>query len=229
MDLDTIVFSPVSSGVPGQNEEGSYTIDNTNSELPQLISFLPEKIHYSGNAYLSQPGKSGGNPVVNLESEKLTGSIELDIPMQLRMNNLQFADTTDNFLKSDDSDNAFDPSDFDLLRVNVSADNGFPLGISLSMSLYDSQTQKVLKTIDATDLLAPASVDSNGKSVSSTETDTKIEFTKDFFESVNEADNIIFLFKVSTSDSGSKDVKIYSDYRINFKASLVIKPGINLN
>jgi len=229
LKMDPIIFSPDSSDVAGEPVTGSYIIDNTNSTLPELISFLPEIIHYSGNAYLSSSAKSGGAPVVNLGSEKLTGSLELDIPMQLRMNNLQFADTTDNFLKSDDSSDAFDPADFDLLRVNISADNGFPLGVTLSMSLYDSLTHQILKTVDATDLLAPASVDSNGKSVSSTETETTIEFSRDFFSSINKASNVIFTFKMSTSDGGSKDVKIYSDYRINFKASMVIKPEINLN
>ncbi|HKK41964.1 MAG TPA: hypothetical protein VJ963_06120 [Bacteroidales bacterium] len=229
LHLDPIVFTPAGSGVAGQQEAGSYTIDNTNSSLPDLISFLPEKIHYSGDAYLLPPPKSGGGTGEKLETENLTGSIELDIPMQLRMNNLQFADTTDNFLKSDDNGDAINPEDFDLLRVDISADNGFPLGISLSMSLYDSQAQKVLKTIDATDLLSPAAVDSEGKSSSSTQTNTTIELTNDFFSSVNKADNIIFTFKMSTSGGGSQDVKIYSDYRINFKASLVIKPGINLN
>jgi hypothetical protein len=229
LHMDPVTFSPVSSGVPGQIVTGSYTIDKSNSSLPELISFLPEKIIYSGNALLTEAVKSGGETQVNLETEKLSGSFELEIPMQFRMNNLQFADTTDNFLKSDDDDDPLKPEDFELLRVNVSADNGFPLGISLSMSLYDSQNQKILKTVNATDLLAPASVDSEGKSTSSSLTETKIEFTKDFFDSVNKADNIIFLFKAVTSGGGSKDVKIYSDYRINFKASLVVKPGINLN
>ncbi len=43
------------------------------------------------------------------------------------------------------------------------------------------------------------------------------------------ADKIIFKFTMNTTDNGSKDVKIYSDYKIDFKASLVLKPDIKFD
>jgi hypothetical protein len=83
--------------------------------------------------------------------------------------------------------------------------------------------------VNATDLLQPAPVDANGKATGVSSTKTQIEFTQEFFNSINKADRIIFIFNVNTTDGGTKDVKIYSDYRIDFKASLVVKPGIELN
>jgi hypothetical protein len=114
-----------------------------------------------------------------------------------------------------------------LLRVNLNATNGFPLGVSVKMSLYDSVTKSIKSTVDAAALLAPAPVDANGKANGTTDTKTTIEFNSAFFGSVDKADKIIFSFTLNSTANGV--VRIYSDYRINFTASLVVKPVINLN
>jgi len=150
--------------------------------------------------------------------------------MELKVNNLQFTDTVDNFIKDDnnDPDNPANPGNFQMMRVIVTAKNGFPLGSSLKMSLYDSATHLVKNTIEAAGIIAAATVDSDGKANSITETTTNIEFTRDFFSWVNKTDKIIFTFTLSTTGNGAQNVKIYSDNRIDFKAALVVKPDINL-
>lgn len=225
VDLNLAPFTLAKPNIPVQQViTSSYIIDKTNSNLPLLISLPPEVINYSGTATVTTSGVSFPGP------GRLIGSLEIDVPMELKINNLQFTDTLDNFIKDDskNSDNPLKPEDFQFLRVIFSAKNGFPLGASLKMSLYDSATNTIKNTVDATDLLAPATVDSNGKVTGVTETSTVIEFTKDFFISVNKADKIIFRFTLNTTGNGSQIVKIYSDYRINFNAALVVKPDIKL-
>jgi hypothetical protein len=230
VDLEVAPFMLTGPDTPGQVASASYIIDKTNSSLPQLISLPPEIINYSGTAILNPPEKKGEKAANDLAIDHLNGSFELDVPMELRMSNLQFADTTDNFLKSDEDNNdPVKPENIKLIRIDVTADNGFPLGVTLSMSLYDTQTNTILKTVNATDILGPAPVDNNGKATGTTNTKTQIEFTQEFFDSIDKADRIIFIFNVNTTGGGTKDVKIYSDYTINFYASLVVKPGIELN
>jgi hypothetical protein len=96
------------------------------------------------------------------------------------------------------------------------------------MSLYDSSTNVIKSTVDAASILEPAPVDSNGKATGVTETSTSIEFTNEFFSSITKADKIIFGFTLNSTGNGTKDITIYSDYRIDFKASLVVKPDIKL-
>jgi hypothetical protein len=98
----------------------------------------------------------------------------------------------------------------------------------MKMCLYNSSTNDTTSTVNAKDILKPATVDNNGKTTGVTETSTSIEFTKEFFKKVNTANKIIFWFTLNSTGNGSQDVKIYSDYRINFNASLVVKPDINL-
>lgn len=224
-------FTIAAPNIPVQQEiTASYVIDKTNSNLPDLISLPPEIINYSGSATMSITTKEGPESDNGLGPNHLLGSFVVEVPLDLEMKNLQLADTVDNFIKSDNNqtDDPLKPENFQLLRINVSAKNGFPLGVSLKMCLYNSTTADTLSTIKAKDILKPAPVDNNGKANGVTETTTSIEFTKVFFSSVNKADKIIFWFTLNTTGDGTQEVKIYSDYRINFKASLVVKPDINL-
>lgn len=230
VNLNLDPFTLNKPNIPVQQEiTASYIIDKTNSNLSQLISLPPETINFSGAAVMTSLVKNSQIDNYILGANHLIGSLEIEVPMELKINNLQFTDTVDNFIKNDDNnDNSVNPEDFQFLRVKISAKNGFPLGVSVKMSLYDSSTHSVKSTVDANGLLDPAPVDSNGKVTSVTETSTSIEFTKEFFSSVNKADKIIIRFTLNSTGNGSQNVKIYSDYRINFNAALVVKPDINL-
>ena len=228
-------LSPFTLAIPNipvhQEISSSYIIDKTNSNLQLLISLPPEVIDFSGTAVLTTSVKSDQTGTNALVPNHLTGSLEIEIPLDLTINNLQFTDTVNNFIKDNTNgkDNPVKPENFKFLRVILSAKNGFPLGASVKMSLYDSSTHSVKNEVNASGILKPAPADSNGKATGVTETSTTIEFTNVFFSSVNSADKIIFTFTLNTAGAGSQEIKIYNDYRINFNAALVVKPDINLN
>jgi hypothetical protein len=228
IDLNLQPFGLVKPNLPTQQfVTTSYSVNKTNSNLPQLLSMPPETVRFSGSATLTATFK--GNESENaITPARITGSLEIDIPLELKINNLQFSDTTDNFLKDKNPDNPANPENFQFLRVIFSAKNGFPLGAAVKMALYDSATHTIINTVNATGLLSPAPVDSDGKSTGTAETSTTIEFNREFFGSVNKADKIIFIFTLNTTGNGSQSVKIYSDYRLNFTAALVVKPEINI-
>ena len=229
VNLTLAPFGLTKPNLPTQQEiSASYLIDKSNSNLPLLISLPPEIINYSGSVTLTATVKNNLVSDNALIPSHMIGSLEIDIPMELKISNLQYSDTVDNFIKSgnNSSDNPIKPENFDSLRVIVSAKNGFPLGAALKMSLFDSSTHTIKSTVNANAILAPAPVDANGKSAGVTETSTTIKFTKEFFSFVNKADKIIFWFTLNSTGNGI--VRIYSDYRINFTAAMVVKPDINL-
>jgi len=196
--------------------------------LPQLISMPPYMVVFRGSAKTNPGGNNGNRDNYIFGDSRITGSAELDIPMELRMNNLQFTDTVDNFLQLDESesDNPFDPDDFEFLRINIYAENGFPAGISVSLTLYDPESKINRSTVEAEDILEPATVDGNGRATSPSVSTSTIDITREFWDSVDQADNIIFKFTLNTTEGGLKNVKIYSDYRISFSAGILVKPGI---
>jgi hypothetical protein len=202
----------------------SITIDSTNSALPNLLSLPPSKVTFSGSGKMNPDGRpTGANTNYVFGNSRFLGSVEVDVPLLLWMQNLQFSDTLDNFLKLKSTDNT---SFIDSLKIIIAANNGFPLGASLKVILYDTVRKANLKTIDATNLIKPAPVDANGKSSGKTASSITIDFTRDFFSAANSANKVIFMFTLNTTGNGANDVKIYSDYSISFTVSLSGKANI---
>ncbi len=223
VNLNQSPFTLAMPDIPNQQEiTSSHTTDKTNSNLAQLISIPPRRINYSGSAILDISGNH------NLILSHLTGSLEMIIPLELQMNNLQYCDTLDNFLK-DENDSPVNPENFHLLSMKISAKNGFPFGVSMKMSTYNSETKAVLYTVNVLNILEPAPVGADGTASGFTESSPDVELKEDFFKSSAEADKIIFTFTVITTGNGVSDVKINSDYRISFKAALLLKPDVDLS
>lgn len=234
-ESEDLNFDPFSVEFPDapliRDVESSVTIDKNNSSLPELVSLPPEQISFTGSAQTNPAGNNGDRDNYVFGNSRFIGSLEVEVPMEFQINNLQFADTLENFLKSDsEEDDSFSLADFESLKVDISVKNGFPLGVSLQMSLYDSLTQTIKSTIDATNIIEPALVDGNGKVTETKDTKTSLEFSQDFFDAIDNADQIIFIFTLNTTSTNGvfDDVKIYSDYRIDFTAALVVKPDFNL-
>jgi hypothetical protein len=207
---------------PAQQEiTSTYVADKTNSNISHLFSLPPETINFSGSAILYFSGQSD-------LPDHLIGSLEVDLPLQLTLDNLQISDSAENFLQdwrpigSGLFQFTVKPEDFELFQVEFTARNGFPLDLSLQMILYDSSTKTNISTIDAAGILKAAPKDSNGKSTGETESTLKIDFTNQFLSKSGSADKIIFLFTLNTP--GTSDIRIYSDYSIDYFAKLIVKP-----
>lgn len=207
---------------------GSYTINKDNSQLSELISFLPEKIRFGGSAVMNPQGNTGSRDNYIFGNSRFLGNIEVEVPMDLRISNLQFKDTIDNFMQDivDEEDSPVMPEDIEYLHITFHAQNGFPLGLSLSMQLYDSTSATILSTIDATDFLVAADVDANGRVTEAADSPTLIEITNEFWDSATEADKIIFSIKLLTKDYENTDVKIYSDYYIDYFLTVAVKANV---
>jgi hypothetical protein len=158
------------------------------------------------------------------------GVTDLNIDLNLRFTNLQILDTVENFLIMDQlgADSPLKPENFDLFYLDLVIKNGFPLKVSIQMSLYDTANDLVRSTVDASGILEAAAVDSKGRVISLTESKTQIKFTKEFLSSIAKSDKIIFQFTFNTTNNGSNYVSLKSDFKIYFKAAVIFKPDIGL-
>ncbi len=208
----------------------SLSINKDNSALEDLISMPPDKISFSGSAEMNFTGNNGERDNYVFGNSRFLGNLEIEVPLEFSMN-LHFADTVDNFFtEAIDAEDDFNWDDFDSFEMVFNIDNGFPVGISLSMILYDSiNTPHDLGTVEADPLIDPAPVDGEGKVAADVfaSSSTSIVFTHEFFNSIQSADKVILKFTLNTTDN--EVVKIYSDYRIKFNASLILKSNINVN
>jgi len=230
-ELGLGLFNLKYPAAPGERDiSGSLVIDKSNSSLPALISMPPYRVVFRGTARMNPGGNNGSRDNYIFGNSRLIGSLDVDIPLELRMNNLHFTDTVDNFLRLDDTeDNPVDPDDFEFMKISIHAENGFPAGVSVSLILYDSEARINRSTVKADEVLKPAPVDNTGRATIPAESTVTIEITREFWDSVDQSDSIILMFTMNTTDGGSKDVKIYSDYRIRFTAGLVVKPDLKFN
>lgn len=230
-ELGLGLFNLKYPAAPGERDiSGSLVIDKSNSSLPALISMPPYRVVFRGTARMNPGGNNGSRDNYIFGNSRLTGSLDVDIPLELRMNNLHFTDTVDNFLRLDDTeDNPVDPDDFEFMKISIHAENGFPAGVSVSLILYDSEARINRSTVKADEVLKPAPVDNTGRATIPSESTVSIEITREFWDSVDQSDSIILMFTMNTTDGGSKDVKIYSDYRIRFTTGLVVKPDLKFN
>jgi len=220
-----IVSSPTSTAV--RDVSSSFAINTTNSAIANLVSLPPYQISFSGSALMNPAGMQGARNNYVFWNSRFLGSVEVNVPVTIWVNNIQFSDTLDNFLKPDKNSNgSFSFENMDSLKVNITAQNGFPMGISVKMMLYDSVKKSILKTIDASNFLLPAPIDASGKSSGKTQSTTSITFSQAFFDAINSANKVILSFGVNTSGNGTTDVKIYSDYAIIFNASVLAKPRL---
>lgn len=205
----------------------SFTVNKANSALPDLISMPPTEIRFSGSGRMNPQGFTGTRDNYIFGDSRFVASLEVEVPMTLWVNNLQFADTLDNFLKPDAADNgSLDLSGTDLLILKITTDNGFPLGASLQIALYDPASATIKKTITAQDLIKAAPVDANGRSSGTSQTLSTIECDKSFFDASRKYDKLIFIFNLKSTGDGTKDVKIYSDYSLTFKVGVKVKPNL---
>lgn len=210
-----------------RDRSSSFTIDSENSDLPELVSMPPEKIVFLGSVLMNPEGNTGERDNYIFGDSRLFGVLKIELPLEFRMDNLQFTDTTENFIKSEESSGTrVKPEDFEFLRVDIDAENRFPLAVSLSMFLYDTITFQNIDTVNAVDVLKPAPVDANGRVIQAERSQTSIEIDRHFWESSGNAHMIVFSFTLNTTDNSTRDVRFYSDYGLDFKASLVLKPDI---
>jgi hypothetical protein len=230
VDIDLDAQSLNYPSAPAERDvSGSFTVNKDNSQLPELISLLPEKIRFGGSAVMNPQGNTGSRDNYIFGDSRFLGDLEIEVPLDFRISNLHFADTVDNFMEDLDieEDSPVTPEDVEYLRIQFAAQNGFPLGISVTMSLYDSTNATILSTIDATDLLEAATVDSNGRVTEPAESSTELEITSEFWDSIEDAGKVIFNVTLVTKDYETTDVKIYNDYYIEYKAALQVKADIN--
>jgi hypothetical protein len=201
-----------------------FSVSKANSSLPQLISLPPESVVFSGSATLN-PGGDPNHLRNNylFGNSRLVGSVEMELPLELTLKNLQLADTIENHLLNEDLHGDIGIDDLELASIGLNIKNGFPFDVEVKVSLYDSATRTVKSTINATGLIKAAPVDSNGKVNGISESATTIEVTPEFLDNIEKSDQLIFSFIAGTT--GSKNVKIYSDYRIDFNitAHLITK------
>lgn len=214
---------PVPSA-PGLYVEEKVKINNSNSNLSAFLSAIPKELFVSGSA-LTNPASSTANPdYTNFISSdgELNLGIEIELPFDLRIQNLVFSDTINFSLAQDQVEN------FESGSISILTNNGLPFDIDLKLVFFDSITSQINDTI-VIDMLDPAIVNNDGVVTSPSEKHFEFSLTQQEFSNLSSSNKAIIQATINTSNGGSQFVAFYTDYALDVKLGLRVqyKPSLD--
>ena len=200
----------------------AFTRDNT--DIVPLIDLHPSYIIYGGKAVINPDGFQGWDNFVTDQSSILL-SLEVEVPLEFRMQDLQLQDTIDNpFYEENNSDTTdLNLRDFDYIRLRLQADNGFPVGMSFRIYIYEKETNTVVDSILFGQIIKAAPVDDGGRVTGVTSSVQSVEINNTQINELMDTPDLIVAGVFNSSDGGTKSVKIYTDYTFDFKLGVQTK------
>ncbi len=219
--------SPMTMDRPADRDappaEGALEFNRDNSDIVAMIDLRPVKIVYGGSARVNPGGFTAWDNFVSAQSSLVAG-LEVEVPLEFRMQDLQLEDTLDNPFHTDDRDTSeYFLQDLDHLDLYLGADNGFPIALSVKMYLYDTLTHVVSDSILFGRILDAAPVDGGGRVTESISTKQTVRIEGAQLDHLEEANALILAVTFNTSDEGAKSVKIYTDYTLAFRLAVATR------
>jgi hypothetical protein len=211
---------------PGMDQLGESVtthnlINNLNSNIRDFIDIGPSSIIYSVLGRTSTTNDDTTHFI--LDESELDLVVEVLLPLDFKSTGFALTDTMD-FEMGD----AVDTSLVRNAEISLTTLNQLPLELEVQVLLLD-EFYTVLDSIfdDERPLLGASLVDAEGKLVDAVEEINTVEFP---IEKLGKLEQVHFMqvrAKLTTSDEGVPYVKIYSDYTLDFKISVLANLRIN--
>jgi hypothetical protein len=222
------VVSP-NIGQVGQTIKSETVLDTTNSNLATVLNNTPTGIVYALSAQTNTVSAGQNNFVLDTSHLKL--DIEVSLPLEGTASNFILGDTLPFSAFEDQalSDNVSSA----LFRIFTS--NGFPLDVDIQVYFVDSVNTKLDSLIAAPSsslIIKSGPVDPTTKRViSSGITTPPVDITIDRakLKKLSATKSLIIHAKATTTNAGTQDVKIYSDYKLEIKLGLQIQVDAKFN
>jgi hypothetical protein len=206
----------------GQSVSDSVILSNTNTSntLSNVINQHPKKMIYKVNAQANPNGKPvAPNTNFSLDTSRVTIDLQIDLPLYGTAKNMLLRDTARISMGTN-----IDQAEWILFRIH--AVNGFPIDMGLQAYFTDSvsaanQYNVLDSLISPYQIIMPAAgVDASGKVNSPTTQTTDIKYDKTRLAGIKKATKLIIQGKFNTTNNGNTNVKIYSDYKLDFQVGV---------
>ncbi|MAY84722.1 MAG: hypothetical protein CMP59_11360 [Flavobacteriales bacterium] len=195
-------------------------LNNTNSNIAQVISFLLKQIVYETRAEFNPEGKTVRNYLTDTSGIGL--DVFLKIPFEGRVQRFFLIDTIDlNFEMAEDIEKGM---------VRIIADNSFPLDAKLQMYFQDSLNNTIdsLYIDGAQSAIPAADVDANGDAIGSKRVITDTEIDRQRLNRLEEGRFAVIVAELNTTNSSQgQNVRFKANHRLEIAVGL--KAGILLD
>lgn len=210
--------------VPYNEASGEILISRETSNIVDFIALPPSNINFKSSSVKINPDGQTSVPNFITSEGKMQMGMEFELPLELKLTNLGFADTLELDMDMEDIDF------IDLLVLVMEVKNSFPLGIALDLSLYDSRIDQKLHTFNDVVLMEAAPVNADGTVVPGSEarSSANIEISSDVIEYFNQADNLIVSARMNTGKHNESQVpvKLQTTNRLDFTIRLAMDINI---
>lgn len=194
--------------------EQNYIIDETNSNVKNFISNLPNEIEYDMDININPNGNIRAWKDFLYDYSKLEAKLQLKMPLAFTANNLSLTDTLPFEIFSTGNLNRVKEGTF-----NIIVDNSFPLSAFVQLYIMDAAgaiTDSVM--LQQNNLVQAAQVDANtGKVTVPSRSVLKAYFNAERMEKVKNAKRLLMKATFNTPTGTTKPINIYSHYKFDIK------------
>ncbi len=211
------ILSPNFSQI-GQVLTDSFTLNNTNSTFASVINNTPQYLIYQLASQTNPAGGSTHNNFV-LDTSSLKTDMEVELPLW---------GTATNFVLQDTIPFEFSntiPNEVESALVRTFNSNGFPFDVDLQIYFVDSLYTKLDSLVSPNQLILKSGIvnTATGKVTSPTSTIFDATLTKTRLENMKPSKFLLIKAIANTTNGGTTNVKIYSDYNIDVKLGLQVQ------
>lgn len=216
-----VVPAPDLSSI-GESVNAEFYINRETSNFDELLSLAPTSISYTVMGSTQQG--TGDESHFVLDTSRLVIESEFLLPLDFRSTVFAFEDT----LEFEMGEEGIDTSMVLEAQVRVGTLNELPLKLDLQVYLMN-EFHMVMDSLFGEEhvILAASEVDAEGKLVQASEETSTAFFPPEKLGILEEVRYLQILAKVNTAEQGSKDVKVYSEYSLDFDISLFVRLLLN--
>ena len=206
----------------GISVSDEFHINRETSNFNELLSNAPSSLSYTVSGSTQQG--TGDESHFALDTSRLVVETEFLLPLDFRSTVIALEDT----MEFEMGDPGIDTSMVRQVKLTMSTVNELPIKLDLQVYLLDEFYQ-VLDSVFGENvvILAASEVDQEGKLIQAGEEANTAIFPVEKLGKLEEIRYLQIQARMNTSELGSKDVKLYSDYSLDFKLSLFADLFIN--
>lgn len=193
-----------------QHTYNSFSLTTQNSNIKQFIENLPGTLQYSLKAKVNPLGNVSGHKDFLAYGEGLKAKLRAELPLSLVATDLALADTID--VRIDEEDG----KKIKTGKLNLFADNGFPLSAGVKIYIIDDQGNKVDTLVASPYLIEAAPIDANRKVTGQRLTKMVIPISGAKLEALIKWKRLGLVTTFNTSGQPGY-IMIYSHYNIGLK------------
>ena len=206
----------------GSSVSDEFLIDRETSNFDELLSVAPSSLSYDISGSTQQG--TGDETHFAMDTSRLIVETEFLLPLDFRSTLIALEDT----MEFEMGDQGIDTSMVRQVNLTLSTVNELPIKLDLQVFLLN-ESFLFLDSVFGEEqvILAASEVDPEGKLLQAGEEENTAIFPAEMLGKLEEIRYLRVRARMNTSELGSKDVKIYSDYTLDFKLSLFADLIIN--